>query len=212
VLLASSVSGLREVGCVFPFEGLSLSDFLRKQHNMDWEVGNYAFGAAPGHPFLGAIVENCVRAQRDPAWVRKTMLGFPALSRVEFSVLYTTGPGLVSLTLAENPRLAETVMVLFPDDVCDLNNWHRFGDLGVHLMDGTWRTNNRVRRRLAMAWQAWKLRRLMRQSLVFGKTRHHSYSKGQAAAASAMTVLDSPSIGGFEPEDGDDRVQDTFSR
>jgi hypothetical protein len=179
VLLASNLSGLLESGCVFPFEGLTFSHFLRTQHNMDWEIGNYGFGAAPGHPFLGAIIENCVRAQKDPAWVKAMMRGLPPLSRSEFYVLNTTGPGLVSRTLAENPDLAKTVMVLFPDDVCDFNNWNRFGDIGIHLMDASWRVSKgRVWRRLALDWEAWKLRRLVKESVRRGKTRNHNYSKG----------------------------------
>src|SRR5215831_15517824 len=77
VLLASGLSNLLELACVFPFEGLTFSSFLRSHHQMDWEIGNYAFGAAPGHPFLGAIIENCVRAQQDPAWVKPMMRGMP---------------------------------------------------------------------------------------------------------------------------------------
>lgn len=178
VLLASSLSGLLESGCVFPFEGLTFSHFLRTQHNMDWEIGNYGFGAASGHPFLEAIIENCVHAQKDPEWVKPMMRGLPPLSRLEFYVLYTTGPGLVSRTLAENPELAKSVMVLFPDDVCNLNNWNRFGDLGIHVMDASWRLNKgRMRRRLAGEWEAWKLRRLVKESVAWGKTRHHNYSK-----------------------------------
>jgi inositol phosphorylceramide mannosyltransferase catalytic subunit len=47
VLLASSLSDLLESGCVFPFEGLTYSRYLRAQHRMDWQIGNFAFGAAP---------------------------------------------------------------------------------------------------------------------------------------------------------------------
>jgi hypothetical protein len=86
---------------------------------MDWEIGNYAFGASAGHPFLEAVIQNCIRAQRDPDWVAPMMRGTPFLSKDEFYVLNTTGPGLVSRTLAENPELAMNVEVLFPDDVCD---------------------------------------------------------------------------------------------
>lgn len=172
VLLASGISGLLESGCVFPFEGLTLSLFLRNHHHMDWEIGNYAFGAAPGHPFLAAIIENCVRAQRDPSWVKPLMRGFPPLLRAEFVVLNTTGPGLISRTLAENPDLAQTVTVLFPDDVCDLDNWNRFGDLGVHLMDGSWRIQaGFLRRRAAQYWELWKLRGLLKESRQLGKVR-----------------------------------------
>ncbi len=83
VILASDLSSLLESGCVFPFEGLTLSDFLRNQHKMDWEIGNYAFGAAAGHPFLEAVIENCVRAQKDPSWVKPMMRGLPYFLRAE---------------------------------------------------------------------------------------------------------------------------------
>jgi inositol phosphorylceramide mannosyltransferase catalytic subunit len=181
VLLASSVSGLLESGCVFPFEKLTFSHFLRTHHNMDWEIGNYGFGAAPGHPFLGAVIENCVRAQKDPAWVKPMMRGLPPLSNVEFYILYTTGPGLVSRTLAENPETARTVRVLFPEDVCDLNNWNRFGDLGVHLMGASWRVNRgRLRMKLAGEWEHWEMRKLMKKSISLGKMRYHNYSADEA--------------------------------
>lgn len=176
VILAESLSGLLEYGCVFPFEGLTFSRFLRKQYHMDWQIGNYGFGSAPGHPFMAAIIENCVRAQTEPAWVEPMMRGVPQLSKLEFYVLNVTGPGLISRTLAENPELGKSVRVLFPDDVCDFNNWNRFGNLGVHLMDGSWRINTgRIRRRLALEWEAWELRRLVRQSAALGRTRQHGY-------------------------------------
>lgn len=176
IMLVSSLSRLLEYGCVFPFEGLSFSHFLRTKHNMDWEVGNYAFGSAAGHPFIRAIIENCVRAQRDPSWVSPMMRQLPMLSKSEFYILYTTGPGLVSRTLAENPELAKSVMVLFPDDVCDMKKWNCFGDFGVHLMDASWRLNKgRLRKRLAGQLEVWKLRGLVKQSATLGKTRQHHY-------------------------------------
>src|SRR6266480_2435075 len=46
VLLASGLEDLLEFGCVFPFEHLSINRFLREEYGMDWEAGNYAFGAA----------------------------------------------------------------------------------------------------------------------------------------------------------------------
>lgn len=172
VLLANRLDGLLSLGCVFPFEGLTLSRLLR-QRGMDWEIGNYAFGAAPEHPFLGAVIENCVRAQRSPAWVRPMMKGVPLLSRAEYSVLYTTGPGLVSRTFAENAALASTVTVLFPDDVCDASNWNRFGDYGVHLMEGSWRPAGYLRRRLTQRLEAAALKRVTEISRRLGPTRVH---------------------------------------
>jgi inositol phosphorylceramide mannosyltransferase catalytic subunit len=175
VLLASGVSDLLDSGCVFPFEGITLSHLLRSRHNMDWEIGNYAFGAAAGHPFLAAVIENCVRAQKDPDWVKPMMRGFPPLLKAEFLVLNTTGPGLISRTLAENPALAQSVTVLFPGgDVCESANWNRFGDRGVHLMDGSWRVPaGRLRRRLTQYWELWILRNLLKDSRKLGQTRSH---------------------------------------
>jgi inositol phosphorylceramide mannosyltransferase catalytic subunit len=174
VLLASGLSGLLDSGCVFPFEGLTFSHYLRSRYKMDWEIGNYAFGAAPGHPFLEKVIENCVKAREDPAWVKPMMRGMPLLSRAEYFVLNTTGPGLVSRTLAENPKLANSVTVLFPDDVCDVSQWNRFGDLGIHLMEGSWRLKmGRVRRRLALNLEAWRLQGILKQSASLGRARHN---------------------------------------
>jgi inositol phosphorylceramide mannosyltransferase catalytic subunit len=183
VLLASSVSGLLDSGCVFPFEGLTFSHLLRTRYKMDWQIGNFGFGAVPMHPFLGKIIENCVRAQRDPAWVAPMMSGFPAISKSDFYVLNSTGPGLASRTFAENPELARTVTVLFPDDVCDLNKWNLFGDVGVHLMLGDWRVKKgSVRKRLAQRLEFWKMSRLIKQSNAIGKTRRHKPEPGPAAS------------------------------
>jgi hypothetical protein len=141
---------------------------------MDWEIGNYAFGAASGHPFLKAVIENCVRAHKDPGWVKPMMRGAPPLFRSEYTVLNTTGPGLISRTLAENKELAKTVTVLFPDDVSDLRNWNCFGDLGIHLMDGAWRTKSGfLRRKVAQYWELWETKKLVKQSMRLGKTRQH---------------------------------------
>ncbi len=172
VMLASGLTGLSELGCVFPFEGLTYSHLLRQKYRMDWEIGNYAFGASARHPFLEAVIENCVRNLKDPTHAAPMMRGSPFLSKAEFFVLNTTGPGLISRTLAENPEIAKSVAVLFPNDVCDVTTWHRFGNLGVHLMEGSWRVQGGyARRRLAQRWEHWKMQRLLKQSRRLGKTR-----------------------------------------
>src|SRR5581483_9951088 len=68
ILLASQVTSLLTSECVFPFEGLTFSHYLRNHCRMDWEIGNYAFGSTAGHPFLEKVIANCVRAQEDPDW------------------------------------------------------------------------------------------------------------------------------------------------
>jgi hypothetical protein len=172
VFFARGLSDLTTSSCVFPFEELTISHHLRQFHGMDWEIGNYGFGAAAGHPFLGAVIENCVRAQREPAWVAPMMAGIPAMFRADFEVLNTTGPGLVSRTLAERPDLARHVTVLFPDDVCDSRSWHHFGHYGVHLMAASWRTRGGIlHRRLARFWENRTRRRQYEISQRLGKRR-----------------------------------------
>jgi len=140
VLLASGLSPLLELGCVFTFEAITTSHYLRNDLSMDWQIGNYAFGATPQHPFLEAIIENCVRGQRDPDWMKPMMRGTPPFRGDEFYVINSTGPGLVSRTYAENADLAKMITVLYPDDVCDHRNWNGFGEFGTHLADSSWRS------------------------------------------------------------------------
>jgi hypothetical protein len=172
VFFAAGLSELLGRSCVFPFEELTLSRYLRREHQMDWEIGNYAFGAAQGHPFLDAVIQNCVRAQREADWVKPLMSGIPSLFHSEFYVLNTTGPGLLSRTLAENPDAARRVTVLFPEDVCDERTWHQFGHYATHAMEGSWRTKgNYFRRRVANLWEARARRQGLAESRKAGKTR-----------------------------------------
>ena len=145
---------------------------------MDWEIGNYAFGAAPGHPFINAIIKNCVRAQKDPKWAQKIMRSIPRMFRDEFYVFYSTGPGLVSRTLAEYPDVAKQVKVLFPEDVCDSTKWSRFGEFGVHLMGGTWlKRKSILRRRLLAIWRSWTRKKLLKESLKLGASRSLEFKR-----------------------------------
>jgi hypothetical protein len=172
VFLARGIGDLTGSNCVFPFEELTLNSYLRTEYQIDWEIGNYAFGASAGHPFLRAVIDNCIRAQNDPDWVALMMKGIPALFRSGFEVLNTTGPGLLTRTLVESAGLSRNVSVLFPHDVCDERTWHNFGDYGVHLMAGTWRgRRNYFKLRLALLWERRTRRRMLKESLSLGKQR-----------------------------------------
>jgi hypothetical protein len=172
VLLASGLSSLVDRGCIFPFDDLNTSAYLRRQHRMDWTVGNYAFGATAGHPFLKAAIDNCIRGQEHPEWVEPSLRGIPHLFRDDFVVLNTTGPLMLSRTLAENAGLVHEVEILFPDDVRSPDTWHKFGAVGVHLMEGSWRRRESlVRRRLRMLWEARVFHRFMKESAKLGAVR-----------------------------------------
>lgn len=172
VLLATNLSELLTDECVFPFEALTINTYLREMQGMDWEVGNYAFGAAPGHPFLRAIIENCIRAQGDPNWVRDMGRAVPRWFSDDYYVLYTTGPLLVSRTLAELPDGEKRVKILFPEDVCNAEHWNRFGQFGIHLMEGSWRKNKGIlHRRLIRLWRSLLMKRMLKESSKLGKLR-----------------------------------------
>lgn len=177
VLLAAGILPLIDHACVFPFEDLNISAFLRRRYKMDWTIGNYAFGARAGDPFLRQVIQNCVRAHESPEWVKPALQGIPRLFRDDFFVLSTTGPLLLSRTLAEHPDLAEKVTVLFPDDVRCAATWHKFGQIGVHLMEGSWRESDRaVRRRLRLLWEWWIVRKCMKESARLGARRRTARS------------------------------------
>jgi len=178
VFLVKSLSDLLKFCCVFPFEELTINAFLRKEYGMDWEIGNYAFGAAAGHPFLHAVIKNCIRAQKDSEWVQPMLRSIPRMFREDYFVFYTTGPGLVSRTLAEYPKTDERVEVLFPEDVCDSTQWNRFGAFGIHLMQGTWvKQKGMLRRKLSILWRSWTRGRLLKESLKLGKNRSLEFKK-----------------------------------
>ncbi len=172
VLLSEPLDPLLPHHAVFPFEELTLSRHLRENLAIDWEIGNYAFGAAPGDPFLGKVIENCVRSQKEPGWIDPMMRGIPSWFSRDFEVLNSTGPGMLSRTLAENPDLAAGVTVLFPEDVHDQKSWHHFGHYGIHWMEGSWRTQGSLlRRKMAWKWEAWARQRGMPASRQLGPKR-----------------------------------------
>jgi len=171
MLLAEGLDSLLGFSCVFPFEQLSVHSFFAKKYGMDWEVGNYAFGATANHPFLQAIIKNCVRAHKHPEWAEEMIRPIPRMFRKEWLVLATTGPGVVSRTLAEYPDI-EQVTVLFPDDVCDPRNWYQFGQYGVHLCASSWRKpKSLVGRVMHRLWESHTRSTLFKDSLKRGKTR-----------------------------------------
>jgi hypothetical protein len=188
VLLYEPLDDLLNGTAVFPFEEITLNGHLRRA-GIDWEIGNYAFGADPSDPFLGRVIENCVRSLRDPAWAGEMLRGIPRAFRTDFEVLCTTGPAMISRTLVENPELAKDVTVLFPPDVCDPTSWHQFGRYGTHLMEGTWRVKGGfLRRRLGWLWAGRLQQRLLAESQLQGRSRHVP-TRGPRGTASSVHAV-----------------------
>ncbi|WP_414661878.1 glycosyltransferase family 32 protein [Horticoccus sp. 23ND18S-11] len=171
VFLAKPLEELTRHSCVLTFEELTLSSYLRAR-GMDWEVGNYAFGASAGHPFLRSAIESCARYQSDPKWIEEMMTGIPFTLRRTFEVLNSTGPGMLTRTLIDTPKTSAPIHILLPADVCDEAAWHNFGDFGIHLMSATWRgQQGLLARRYSRWWESRERRRLMRESRSLGPIR-----------------------------------------
>lgn len=175
VFLSESLHDLAPHRCVFPFEEITLNRYLREDLGIDWEIGNYAFGAAAEHPFLAAAIENVVRAQKDPSWSTPMFRGIPRAFRTGFDVLNTTGPGLLTRTFAEQRVASSDVSVIFPSqgaDLCDTANWHRFGRYGIHMMEASWRTRgNLLWRKAALLWENRRRRQSLAASRALSRAR-----------------------------------------
>jgi len=182
VFFSEPIDEVTPYSAVFPFEELTISRYLRDEMGIDWEIGNYGFGASANHPFLGAIIDNCVKAQTVSGWSDKMLHEVPSLWRKDYEVLYTTGPGLVTRTLAENAKFDSTVHVLFPDDVCSERNQHQFGRFGVHQMAASWRVKGGLfKRKLALMWESRRRATQLVSSRRLGGTR--SYPRIQSTHA-----------------------------
>jgi len=145
---------------------------------MDWEIGNYAFGAAAGHPFIHAIIKNFLKGGERAGVGTSNDETIPRIFHVEYYVPNTTGPGLVSRRLAEYPDAALQVKVLFPKNLCDSINWHRLGAFGVHLMGSTWRRRKGIlRRRLTSLWESRTRKKLLKESVGLGESRSLEFKR-----------------------------------
>jgi hypothetical protein len=101
--------------------------------------------------------------------------------RSKYFVLDTTGPGLVSRTLAEYSGACEQVKVLFPEDVRDPASWYCFGNYGVHLQHGAWRKPDRTLYRVMHRYWETKTRKtLLKESVKRGAKRSLKF-KGSMA-------------------------------
>jgi len=178
VFLVSALHSLLKYDCVFSFEELTINRYLRQSCGLDWEIGNYAFGASPKHPFILALIENCVRALKDLNWVKPMMKGIPFIFQKDFYAFYTSGPGLVTRTLAERNDIADRITILFPEDACDINYWSCFGNIGIHLHKGTWVGRKAfIHNKLLRLWVLLVRKWALKESMKLGPKRSWSRTR-----------------------------------
>jgi mannosyltransferase OCH1-like enzyme len=156
VHLEQPLDGLLAESALFAFEKLTIFPWLQAA-GMHWQVGNYAFAAAPGHPFLAAVIAELAatanrRERLVPLWTP------PSVHRA-FRIYHGTGPGLVSRVLLAQPRLSAEVRILLPPNS---TTWNRFGRFARHACAGTWK------RAASPLGDRWMLRRNRRARRAFG--------------------------------------------
>ena len=183
---------------IFPFERLvdpRVHSTLVEHTGFGGLVGQYAFGATPGHPFLRAILRCIRRASREPGWAR-----VPARpdgdDDDDKTVHYTTGPALVTRAYIEGGFL-DSVRLLYSTMLgpSDPSGWGAFGPYGVHLHAGTWKATKELNHT-----------RLLARALAHAQAGRHE----QAAGVLKRVALHSS--GKLEPATIDEVWKEYFLR
>lgn len=174
-----SFDDLCEHECVFPSGGPELNAYFAAEFGMLEKIGQYAFAARAGHPFLIACVENICRAALDPEYVRmpdeKLLASSSTNPRTAMSevvhfqkVLFTSGPGMVTRTYIEQPQCRKGVKILYAYNAATrMNLPFSFGPYAVHRMTGSWLSGSRLKKlifRLAMSVYARRRSKLVKET------------------------------------------------
>ncbi len=145
VWLTQRLDALCRSRAVFPWEWVMPQSDMAKRYPRHLrgqveppQVGNYAFGATRGHPFLAAILEEMVRRTGS----------FEAEACNDLNVLHATGPDVVTSVYYRDRERWEDVDVLPGDPTLtgpqpplsadSPRDWQRFGSYGSHLLAGGW--------------------------------------------------------------------------
>lgn len=119
--------------CVFPIEIHHNSDFLLHRQDVSYLVGNYAFYAPKGHPFVLNIINNIIiqRIHTADIELAQRTSGDPPN---DVYVYYRTGPVLVTQTYIDHKNKGD--VLLLQSSTLEEN---RFGDYGFHRFYGSWK-------------------------------------------------------------------------
>ena len=146
--------------CVFPFESQHNHSYFAARYGVYDCIGQFAFAAKAGHPFLLACVENICQAALNPDFAAMppddllngtTPMLRTQLSTIKYSerVLYASGPAMVTRTFVENLKARYGVEIIFVhNEATGMKFWHCFGQYGVHRVTGSWWKKNSLLVRL----------------------------------------------------------------
>ena len=122
--------------CVFPIEIKAAEDHLLKTQNVPL-IGNYAFYAPKGHPFIKKIIDNIVTQRISEEIIHNAQVNHSDDAR-DVYVYYRTGPLLVSQSFVDFKKEnhgPNDVILTEPNPYID----NCFGPYGFHRFFGTWR-------------------------------------------------------------------------
>ena len=128
--------------CVLGIE-LHLHRHLQEElsYNQPWQLANFIFAAAPGHPLFGTLIEAIARAARTPA-------------RDDEIVQEVTGPRMLTRVVQKLPKQEARSIRILPQVAWNAPwAYPRLGPLARriyarHACFGSWRTQNPVAQRL----------------------------------------------------------------
>jgi mannosyltransferase OCH1-like enzyme len=123
--------------CIFPIELKHPSDEILIKNNLP-SIGNYAFYAPKGHPFIKMVIDNILNQRLSDEIIEKASITHGDTPR-DVRIYYTTGPILISQTYYDYVSINndDSVVLLEPSPYMD----NCFGKYGFHKFYGSWRLN-----------------------------------------------------------------------
>jgi hypothetical protein len=118
--------------CYFPLELQQNGDPVLRKQGVPILVGNYAFYAPKGHPFMEALVRNIATPRISTTDIEEAQSRRMDKSAVH--VYYTTGPVMATQTFADVAGQG-LVELLSPEPFAP----NAFGKYGRHLTYGSWK-------------------------------------------------------------------------
>jgi len=124
--------------CIFPVELKNPSDEILITKNLPL-VGNYAFYAPKGHPFIKMVIDNILKQRISDEIIEKASKTHGDTPR-DVRIYYTTGPILITQTYYDYTTSNDndnSVILIEPEPYLD----NCFGKYGFHKFHGSWRLN-----------------------------------------------------------------------